>query len=112
MPGLPTERCSRTPSGLKTPAPLWTAPAFELCLLLALIYPTATIFIIWAISGHVGPAELALHLNPNLPLWPCLRPLQCGLPLERGGGSVSSGSSSPLSLSLPPWPFLLLVLGL
>ena len=51
---------------LKTPAPLWTAPAFELCLLLALIYPTATIFIIWAISGHVGPAELALHLNPGL----------------------------------------------
>src|ERR1700736_829784 len=23
-------------------------------------------FIIWAISGHVGPAELALHLNPHL----------------------------------------------
>jgi hypothetical protein len=54
---------------LKTPAPLWTAPAFELCLLLALIYPTATIFIIWAISGHVGPAELALHLDPGLREW-------------------------------------------
>jgi hypothetical protein len=54
---------------LKTPAPLWTAPAFELCLLFALIYPTATIFIIWAISGHVGPAELALHLDTSLPAW-------------------------------------------
>ena len=28
--------------------------------LLALIYPIATIFAIWAISGHVGPAEAAL----------------------------------------------------
>lgn len=55
--------------GLTTPAPLWTAPAFELCLLLALIYPMATIFIIWAISGHVGPAELALHLDPGLQWW-------------------------------------------
>jgi hypothetical protein len=32
--------------GLKTPAPLWTAPAFDRCLLLALIYPIATILII------------------------------------------------------------------
>ena len=55
--------------GLRKPAPLWTAPAFELCLLLALIYPTATIFIVWAISGHVGPAELALHLDPSLAAW-------------------------------------------
>jgi len=54
--------------GLKTPAPLWTAPAFDRCLLLALIYPIATIFLIWTISGHVGPAEAALHLDP-LPGW-------------------------------------------
>jgi hypothetical protein len=54
---------------LKTPAPLWTAPALERCLLLALIYPIATIFIIWAVSGHVGPAESALHLNPRLAAW-------------------------------------------
>ena len=46
--------------GLKTPAPLWTAPAFDRCLLLALLYPIVTIFIIWAVSGHVGPAEAAL----------------------------------------------------
>jgi hypothetical protein len=51
---------------LRTPAPLWTAPAFDRCLLLALYYPVATIFVIWAVSGHVGPAEAALHLQPDL----------------------------------------------
>jgi hypothetical protein len=51
--------------GLKTSAPLWTAPAFERCLLLALIYPIVTIVLIWAISGHIGPAEAALHLPPG-----------------------------------------------
>ncbi|MDQ6868232.1 MAG: hypothetical protein M3178_07435 [Pseudomonadota bacterium] len=52
--------------GLKKPAPLWTAPAFDRCLLLALIYPIATIFVIWAISGHVGPAEAALGLKSDI----------------------------------------------
>jgi hypothetical protein len=33
--------------GLTTPAPLWTAPAFDRCLLLALLYPILTIFSIW-----------------------------------------------------------------
>jgi hypothetical protein len=55
--------------GLRTPAPLWTAPALERCMLLALIYPIATIFIVWAVSGHVGPAESALHLSPRLITW-------------------------------------------
>src|SRR5262249_69495 len=55
--------------GLKTPAPLWTAPALDRCLLLALIYPIVTIFIIWAASGHVGPAEAALGLQADIPGW-------------------------------------------
>jgi len=55
--------------GLKTPAPLWTAPAFDRCLLLALIYPVATIFLIWAISGQIGPAERALGLDPSANIW-------------------------------------------
>jgi hypothetical protein len=55
--------------GLRTPAPLWTAPAFDRCLLLALIYPIATIFVIWAVSSHVGPAEAALHLKSDLSGW-------------------------------------------
>jgi hypothetical protein len=55
--------------GLRAPAPLWTAPAFDRCLLLALIYPIVTIFVIWAISNHVGPAEEALGLKLDLPGW-------------------------------------------
>jgi hypothetical protein len=55
--------------GLKTPAPLWTPRAFDRCLFLALVYPIATIFIIWAVSGHDGPAEKALGLAPNVPGW-------------------------------------------
>jgi hypothetical protein len=51
--------------GLKKPAPLWTARALDRCLFLALLYPIATIFLIWAISGHVGPAEAALALPPG-----------------------------------------------
>ena len=62
--------------GLKTPTPLWTAPAFDRCLLLALIYPIATIFAIWAISGHVGPAEAALGLQPHISGWS--RSFRCG----------------------------------
>lgn len=54
---------------LKKPAPLWSAPALDRCLLLALIYPIATIFIIWAISGHVGPAEAALGLKRDADGW-------------------------------------------
>jgi hypothetical protein len=50
----------------RTPAPLWTAASLDRCLLLALIYPIVTIFLIWTISGHVGPAELALHVDPRL----------------------------------------------
>jgi len=55
--------------GLKTPAPLWTAPAFDRCLLLALIYPFVTIYVIWGVSGRVGPAESALGLFPDVPGW-------------------------------------------
>jgi hypothetical protein len=53
--------------GLKVPAPLWTAPAYDRCLLLAVLYPIVTIFIVWAVSGNVGPAEKALGLSPGLP---------------------------------------------
>jgi hypothetical protein len=33
--------------GLRRSAPLWTAPAFDRCLLLALLYPVAAIVLIW-----------------------------------------------------------------
>jgi len=54
---------------LNKPAPLWTPPAFDRCLLLALIYPIATIFFIWILSGHVGPAEAALQLQSEVLSW-------------------------------------------
>jgi hypothetical protein len=54
---------------LRTPAPLWTAPSLDRCLLLALIYPVVAIFVIWAISGHVGPAEASLELKADLSAW-------------------------------------------
>ena len=53
--------------GLRTPAPLWTASAFDRCLLLALVYPIATIFVVWAVSGHVGPAERSMFLGADVP---------------------------------------------
>jgi hypothetical protein len=55
--------------GLETPVPTWTAPALDRCLLLALIYPIATIFLLWAVSGHVGPAGATLGLQPNISGW-------------------------------------------
>jgi hypothetical protein len=36
--------------GLQTPWPLWTAPSFDRCLLLALLYPIAAIYLIWVMS--------------------------------------------------------------
>ena len=55
--------------GLRTPAPLWTAAAFDRCLLLAFYYPILMVVIIWAVSGHVGPGEAALRLQSGLPGW-------------------------------------------
>ncbi len=68
--------------GLQKPVPLWTAPAFDRCLFLALIYPCATIFVIWAVSGDVGPAEHALGLAPCIPGWK--RGLLAGLAGHQG----------------------------
>lgn len=56
-------------SWLQKPRPIWTAPAFDRCLLLALIYPILTIFLIWGISGHVGPAEASLRLPEGVAPW-------------------------------------------
>jgi hypothetical protein len=55
--------------GLMTPVPLWTARAFDRCLSLALIYPVAAIFVIWAVSGRVGPTEVPLGLQAFTAAW-------------------------------------------
>ncbi len=49
--------------GLKRSGPLWTARSYDRCLLLALLYPVAMIYLFWGGSGHVGPAEAALGLS-------------------------------------------------
>jgi len=49
--------------GLRKPAPLWTAPAFDRCLMLVFVYLSAAIVVIWAVGNHVGPAEAALGLH-------------------------------------------------
>jgi hypothetical protein len=65
---------------LRTPAPLWTAPALDCCLFLALLYPIATISVIWAISGQVGLAERAFGLQADLVVWQRLKvPAAIGL---------------------------------
>jgi hypothetical protein len=48
---------------LVEPAHVWTAAAYDRCLLLALVYPIVAIFFSWALTGQVGPAESALGLK-------------------------------------------------
>jgi hypothetical protein len=48
--------------GLETLGARWTAPAFDRCLLLALLYPIIMIVLVWMWSGHVGAAERAIAL--------------------------------------------------
>jgi hypothetical protein len=49
--------------GLRKPAPLWTAPAFDRCLMLVLVYLIAAIVVIWAVGNRVDPAEAAFGLH-------------------------------------------------
>ena len=49
--------------GLQTAGPTWTAPSYDKSLLLALLYPVATMLAIWIAFGHVGVAERALGLR-------------------------------------------------
>jgi hypothetical protein len=51
--------------GMEKGAPLWTAAAFNRCLLFTAPYMMATILVIWAVSGHVGPAEAVLGLKSD-----------------------------------------------
>jgi hypothetical protein len=84
--GMPDRTLFPHAFGVRTPVPLWTASAFDRCLLLALLYPIFTIFVIWTVSGHVGPAEASLRLNPNLPAW------------QRGGAAMGVGCVLTIAL--------------
>lgn len=48
--------------GLREAAPLWTAASYDKCLLIALVYPIACIYAVWAFSGQAGDAGAALGL--------------------------------------------------
>jgi hypothetical protein len=69
----------RNAFGIRGPYPLWTAIAFERCLLLAMVYPVVTVLLAWTISGQVGPVERSLGLTASLPSW--WRVMLVGFPL-------------------------------
>lgn len=52
--------------GLREPAPLWSAAAFDRCLSFAMIYPAGILIGVWMITGHVGVAERSLGLPAQL----------------------------------------------
>ena len=56
-------------SFIRVPVPLWTAGAFDRCLLLSLIYPLTAVILFWSISGDVGPTQRVLRLPSNLKPW-------------------------------------------
>jgi len=49
--------------GLQNNYSLWTAPSYDRCLYLALIYPVLGLFIVWAFTGESGHFEEALSLK-------------------------------------------------
>ena len=49
--------------------PFWTAPAYDRCLLIALLYPLVMIYAMWGFSGHVGPGEAAVGLPDDAGGW-------------------------------------------
>jgi hypothetical protein len=53
--------------GWQADGPTWTAAAYDKCLLLALLYPLATMLALWVWSGEVGVAEKALGLSEAEP---------------------------------------------
>lgn len=50
-------------------APFWTAPAYDRCLTIALLYPLLAMLIIWTATGSVGPGERAMGLGANVEDW-------------------------------------------
>jgi hypothetical protein len=92
--------------GLRSPVPLWTAPALDRCMLLAVVYPILTIFAVWAVSGHIGPAESALRFRADLSGW------------QRGAAAGGAGlilfacrGAKPKQQGAPLWVVLCCLLG-
>jgi hypothetical protein len=60
---------SRRTFGLEEPFPLWTAPAFDRCLLIAAIYPLTSMIFFWSVTGQVDQAQRVLKLPGKLEPW-------------------------------------------
>lgn len=52
--------------GFKGAKPFWTAPAYSRCLSVGLLYPILVLFVVWGISGNVGPGEAALMIRKGV----------------------------------------------
>jgi len=48
--------------GLETPGARWTAPAFDKCLALAVVYSSDVILLVWLATGHAGVTSAFLGL--------------------------------------------------
>ncbi len=55
--------------GYRGQAPFWTTPAYDRCLLIALLYPLLILLFVWTFTGEVGPGESALGFPTDLPWW-------------------------------------------
>ena len=55
--------------GFRGKAPFWTAPAYDRCLTIALLYPLLAMLIIWTVKGAVGPGEKAIGLGAHVEDW-------------------------------------------
>lgn len=87
--------------------PLWTAASFDRCLLLALLYPIATIFGFWVWSGQSGSAEAMIGLKAGvgpghrlLAFVPVAAEVWCMWEVVHAGGDGGSGFGPLLPLAL------------
>jgi hypothetical protein len=47
---------------LRRKAAIWTGPAFDRCILIAIIYPLSSLMVFWSIDGEVGQSQFVLRL--------------------------------------------------
>lgn len=60
--------------GYRGQAPFWTAPAYDCCITIALVYPLLAMLITWTVTGVVGPGEKAIGLGGGVEdLWRWMR---------------------------------------
>jgi hypothetical protein len=55
--------------GFKGAKPFWTAPAYDRCLIIALLYPLVVLLVVWCVSGQVSKAAAAMLLSEGVIWW-------------------------------------------